>query len=318
VSARRGWGALVVAVGAMAACKGAASTSATSAGTGSSPSPSASPSTGASAGIRAPGGTSCGREGGVECATFDRVEDAFLAVLADDPAVLAVGEAHAQRGATVASSAKRFTETLLPLLAGRASDLLVELMMPPKGCAQQAEAMRSAQKPVTTQQAAGNQNEYLVMGDAARKLGIVPDLLRPSCQDLAAVQDAGADAIDVSLATIARLTTAQAEKMVDRDRASAKDSKKMVVTYGGALHNDAAPPAERARWAFGPALSKYVDGRYVELDLYVPEFIEDTDTWRKLPFWAAWQKAKGARKPTLFQVAPKSYVLVFAPSAPAP
>jgi len=311
VKTRGAWlGLVVAAVG----CKGAVST------TNTSTAPSATASTSAGAGtmtVASPlGGTSCGSEGGVECATFDRVEDAFLAVLKEDPAVLAVGEAHAQRGATVASSAKRFADTLLPLLAGRSSDLLVELMMPPKGCVKQAEAMRSAQKPVTSQQAAGNQNEYLAMGDAARKLGIVPDLLRPSCQDLAAVEDAGADAIDVSLATIARLTTAQAEKMVDRDRASAADKKKMVVTYGGALHNDATPPAERAQWAFGPALSKYVEGRYVEVDLYVPEFIEDTDTWRKLPFYTAYQKAKPAAKPTLFRVAPRSYVLVFAPSAP--
>lgn len=313
---RRAAGVLAVAAAAMA-CKGAAST--TSASTSASPNATATPTTSASTSTAsALGGTSCGADGGVECATFERVEDAFLAVLKEDPAVLAIGEAHAQRGATVASSAKRFADTLLPLLAGRASDLLVELMMPPTGCAKQAEAMRSAQKPVTTRQAAGNQNEYLAMGEAARKLGIVPDLLRPSCQDLAAVEDAGADAIDVSLATIARLTTAQAEKMIDRDRATVADSKKIVVTYGGALHNDTAPPPERARWAFGPALSKYVGGRYVELDLYVPEFIEATDTWRALPFYAAYQKAKSAGKPTLFRVGPRSYVLVFAPSAPAP
>ncbi|HSQ65585.1 MAG TPA: hypothetical protein VLM85_20335 [Polyangiaceae bacterium] len=327
---RRAGGALVVVVGLMA-CKGAASTSA-GAGTSASMTSASATTTASVASVL--GGTSCGAVGGVECATFDRAEDAFLAVLKEDPAVLAIGEAHAQRGATVASSAKRFADTLLPLLAGRASDLLVELMMPPTGCVKQAEAMRSAQKPVTTQQAAGNQNEYLAMGEAARKLGIVPDLLRPSCQDLAAVEDAGADAIDVSLATIARLTTAQAEKMIDRDRANVagssrrpersegpvanENAKKMVVTYGGALHNDTAPPPERAGWAFGPALSKYVGGRYVELDLYVPEFIEDTDTWRALPFYAAYQKAKSAGKPTLFRVASKSYVLVFAPSTPAP
>ncbi len=314
---RAGW--VMIAALAAGGCKGAATGTAPVAS--ASTSASASPSMNKSAG-GALGGTSCNVEG-VECATFDKVEDAFQAVLRDDPAVLAVGEAHAQRGATVASSARRFTEQLLPLLAGRTSDLLVELMMPPKGCTKQVESARSAQKPVTTQQAAGNQNEYVAMGEAARKLGIVPDLLRPSCEDLSAVEasasggreNAGPDAIDVSLKTIARLTTAQAEKMIDRARADAADAAhtKMVVTYGGALHNDTAPPPERAAWAFGPALSKYVSGSYVELDLYVPEFIEDTDTWRKLPFYAPYQKAKAAGKATLIRIAPKSYVLVFAP-----
>jgi hypothetical protein len=235
---------------------------------------------------------------------FDRDEDAFDAILKDDPAVLAIGEAHAQRGATAASSTKRFTDELLPMLAGRTSDLLVELMMPPKGCAKQTETMRSVQKPVVTQQAETNQNEYVAMGEAARKLGIVPDLLRPTCDDLASINDAGDDAIERSLETIARLTTSQATKMIERRGA------KTVVTYGGALHNDASPPAERAQWSYGPALSKQVAGHYVELDLYVPDFITDDETWRKQPWYAAYQKHKSSNKPLLFTLAPKSYVIV--------
>ncbi len=235
---------------------------------------------------------------------FDRDEDAFDVVLKEDPAVLAIGEAHAQRGSVAASSTKRFTDELLPMLAGRTSDLLVELMMPPKGCVKQAEAMRSVQKPVVTQQAETNQNEYVTMGEAARKLGIVPDLLRPSCEDLASINDAGDDAIERSLETIARLTTAQATKMIERRGA------KMVATYGGALHNDASPPPERAQWAYGPALSKQVAGRYVELDLYVPDFITDEENWRKQPWYADWQKHKASNKALLFTLASKNYVLV--------
>ncbi len=240
---------------------------------------------------------------------FDKDEQAFEAVLASDPAVLAIGEAHAQRGATAESSTKRFQEELLPLLAGRASDLLVELMMPPKGCVKQAETMRSVQKPVVTQQAETNQNEYVALGEAARKLGIVPDLLRPSCEDLAAINDAGDDAIDQSLQTIARLTTAQASKMLERA------GKKMVVTYGGALHNDAKPPPERAQWSYGIALSAKVPNRYVELDLYVPDFITDEPNWQKQPWFAAW-KAKQASperdRALLFTLGERNYVIVLA------
>jgi hypothetical protein len=241
-----------------------------------------------------------------ECGAFDRAEDAFAVVLKEDPRVLGVGEAHAQRGATVASSTKRFTDDLLPLLAGRTSDLLVELMMPPKGCVKQAETMRSVQKPVVTQQAETNQNEYLVMGEAARKLGIVPDMLRPSCEDLASINDAGEDAIVRSLETIARLTTVQATKMTERSGA------KMVVTYGGALHNDVAPPAERAAWSYGPALSRAASGRYVELDVYVGDFITADESWRKQAWYSAWERNKTVHKTLLFRLAPKSYVLVFA------
>jgi hypothetical protein len=216
--------------------------------------------------------------------------------------VLAIGEAHAQRGATVASSAKRFTDSLLPRLRGHASHLLVELMMPPTGCTKQTEAARTVQKPVVTQQAETNQGDYVAMGEAARKLGIVPDLLRPSCDDLAAVNDAGDDAIGRSLEMIARLTTTQAKRMLEKSG--------MVVIYGGALHNDPNPPAERKAWSYGPALSEAVPGRYVALALYVPDFITDSDTWTKQRWYRTWDKNKNAHKALLLRTAPQSYVLV--------
>ena len=146
------------------------------------------------------------------------------------------------------------------------------------------------------------------MGEAARKLGIVPDLLRPGCDDLAAINDAGEDAIPRSLETIARLTTKQASKMLERS------GRKMVVTYGGALHNDAHPPPERASWSYGPALSQVVPGRYVELDLYIPELITGDESWQKQAWYGDWEKNKASGKVVLFRLAAKDYVLVFAPT----
>ncbi|MGH7293946.1 MAG: hypothetical protein ACRELB_03380, partial [Polyangiaceae bacterium] len=114
------------------------------------------------------GGVPCGALG---CLQFESPRDAFLAAIAGDARVVALGEAHAQKGATATSAAKRFTGELLPLLKGRASDLLVELMMPPRGCADAAAEVRQKQAPATSQQAPTNQNEYLAMGEAARGLG---------------------------------------------------------------------------------------------------------------------------------------------------
>ncbi|MFO0757470.1 MAG: hypothetical protein U0359_13315 [Byssovorax sp.] len=245
---------------------------------------------------------------------FDTPEEAFDAVLAQKPRVLAVGEAHAQKGTEgVASSAQRFTRQLLPRLQGKASDLLVELMLPAAGCQKKAEAVREKQKVVTEKQAEGDQNEYLTMGREAKKRGIVPDLLRPSCADLDAIDKAGQDAIVVSLRTIARLTREQAIAAIARgDKQGDKPpSPPMVVTYGGAMHNDTSPPPERADWSFGDALSARVEGRYIELDLYVPELIQDTDSWRRLPWYPHYDRTKNPGKTTLFQLGPRSYVLIF-------
>ena len=85
----------------------------------------------------------------------------------------------------------------------------------------------------------------------------------------------------------------------------------MIVTYGGVLHNDLEPDEAKAAWAFGPALEKRVKGRYVALDLFVPEFIEDTEVWRALSWYAHYDKVKLGSKTTLFKLGDKSFVLIF-------
>jgi hypothetical protein len=254
--------------------------------------------------------------GDLPCTQYDSARDAFLAAAGGDPAVLAVGEAHAQRGSTAASAARRFTEEILPALTGRASDLLVELMMPPTGCNAATSEVRKKQEPATTKQAATNQNEYVTMGDRARALGIVPDLLRPTCSDMDAVRDAGDEAIDASLRLIARLCGVQAARLVDRDERSDADRAKAVIVYSGMLHNDLAPPPDRAAWSYAPALNARVGGRLVSIDLVVPEFIADDDTWRALPWVSHYDRARLGSKPTLIKTADRSYVLVFAETRP--
>jgi hypothetical protein len=279
------------------------------------------PSTTASAPASAPAPSSAAAPatspcGDLTCTQYDSAREAFLAAAGADPAVLAVGEAHAQKGSTATSAAKRFTDEILPALAGRASDLLVELMMPPTGCNAATSDVRKKQEPATTKQAATNQNEYVTMGDRARALGIVPDLLRPSCGDMDAVRDAGDDAIDASLRLIARLCGVQAARLVDRDERSDADRAKAVIVYSGMLHNDLTPPADRAPWSYAPALDARVGGRLVSIDLVVPEFIADDDTWRALPWVSHYDRARLGSKPTLIKTADRSYVLVFAETPP--
>lgn len=282
---------------------------------GSAPLPVASASSAPSAGAVGLGGRPACEGARLDCSQFDSPEQALAVVLEDKPLVLSVGEAHAQKGATVASSAKRFTDSMLPSLAGKASDLLVELMNPPTGCNKTTADVKTKQKVVTEKQSEGDQNEYVQMGDAARKLGVVPDLLRPTCEDLAAIADAGADSIDLSLRTIERLTETKVLALRARDAKSAVEAEKIVVTYGGAIHNDLVPSPESAAWSFGPALSQATAGRYVELDLYVPEFIQPTDAWRRLEWYASYDAGKLGAKVTLFRPRPHSFVLIFAATA---
>lgn len=289
---------------ALAACDRRAPSAATA------PAPVPAPSSSAAA---APVGVPCGP---LECRQFDSALDAFAAATAGDPLVVAIGEAHAPKGATAPSAAKRFTQDLLPTLSGRASDLLVELMMPPTGCADAAAEVRKKQEPVTSQHAASDQNEYVQMGDRARTLGIVPDLLRPTCADMDAVRDAGDGAIEASLDLIAHLSETQAERLLARDARSDADRGKAVVVYGGMLHNDLSPPPERARWSYATKLDELVSGRIVSIDLVVPEFVTGDATWTSLPWVADYDRARLGSKTTLFRTGDRSFVLVFPVTRP--
>jgi hypothetical protein len=250
--------------------------------------------------------------GDLACAQYDSPVDAFLHAIGSGPLVLAIGEVHAPRGATVPSAARRFTDTLLPLLAGRASDLLLELMMPPGSCVDASAEARAKQSVVTSRQADTNQGEYVEMGERARSLGIVPDMLRPTCGHLAMMRGDPGDAVDAALVTIARLTASQAERLVLRNAGSDADSGKIVVVYGGALHNDLDPPPAKARYSYAPELDAFTHGRVVAVDLVVPEFMGDDEIWRALPWTAAYDVERLGAKTTLFRTGDRSYVLVFA------
>lgn len=294
--------ALLVVLGSSLGCSTPPSTA---------PTPPASPppaaSTAAIAPSAAPPADDCVALG---CRLFDTPADAFRAILATKPLVIALGEAHAQKGTeAIPSSAKRFTFELLPLLEGRASDLLVELMAPPAGCKKTADVVATKQKVVTEKQTESAQSEYVIMGNEAKKRGLVPDLLRPSCADLDAIDKAGDDTIGASLTTIARLTKTQVAELLDRNAKGSSD--RLVATYGGAMHNDLTPPPERALWSFGPELSARVKGRYVEIDLFVPEFILETESWKKLAWYPHFDRTRHPDKTTLFNPHPGSYVLIF-------
>ncbi len=83
------------------------------------------------------------------------------------------------------------------------------------------------------------------------------------------------------------------------------------------MHNDISPRRGNEAWSFGPDLAKHTEGRYVALDLIVPEYIADTPPWRALPWVAHFDPAAHPEKTTLFNPEPGSFVLVF-PRYPLP
>ena len=246
----------------------------------------------------------CGELG---CLRFDSAEAAFDHVLESAPRVLGLGEAHAQKGSpNVPSSTKRFMDTLLPRLAGKASDLVIELWVSAGQCGAVEKKVEKQQRPVTESQAASNQDEFLELGHRAKALGIQPHALVPTCDEYHAIASAGPDDIDRMLAMIAAATARQIEALL------AKGTPGMIVAYGGALHNDLPPRLGREHWSFGPRLAEVTRGGYVELDLIVPEFVKDTESWRAFPWFSAYRSSSDTSGVLLFAPGERSFTLLFA------
>jgi hypothetical protein len=222
-----------------------------------------------------------------------------------------VGEAHALAGFEhLPSSAQRFSEELLPVLDGRASHLLVELLNPNPKCQVTTGEVRRAHEPVTRSQSSENQNDYVELGRNARARGIEPFLLSPTCEEYQAIADAGDAAISQTLSTIASITRRMARAALRKNRAAGRE--RIVVAYGGALHNDITSAPARADWSYGPGLFADTHGRYVELDLIVRELIKDNDAWRGLPWYSQFDPTLLADSSVVLRTAPNSYVLFFA------
>ncbi|MEO8906004.1 MAG: hypothetical protein ABI627_31160 [Polyangiaceae bacterium] len=252
--------------------------------------------------------------GALECLAFPTPEAAFAYVLQRKPRVLALGEAHAQEGTPgIRSSTRRFAEQLLPLLAGKSKHIVIELLV--ANCKQATvAAVKKEQAPVTEHQAKGNQNEFLTLGKYAQHLGIEPQALTPNCAEYEAVLAAGEDSVSRLLGLVAEQTTKAVELLLKQPDAAGN----VILTYGGALHNDLHPRAGQEAWSFGPKLAEDSQGEYVELDLIVPEFVKDTEAWRNLPWFPAFDREHLSDEALLYQPTPGSFALIFPRTSSAP
>lgn len=279
------------------ACKKSSPTNAAAEG---SPVASATPS--ASASAQKAAFTACGA---LDCRAYDDLASAFEATLQDKPVVVAVGEAHGKKGLEwVDTSANRFTHELVPKLAGRTSDLLLELMAPAQGCEQAKKETNKQLGKIAKNQAVEVPNEYVVLGKAAEKLGIKVSQLHPSCKQLSEIATSKSPPLTV-LQTITSLISTDASQAVAK-----KTDDKMFVIYGGAFHTEPDPPEERAEFSFAAPVAKAAKGRYVSVHLFVREYIDASwDIWQWYP---QFKPNEHADKVVLLHPKPQHYVIITA------
>jgi len=247
------------------------------------------------------------------CFAFDDDASALRALLAKTkPSTIGFGEAHTPAGFTARTTVRRFTDDLLPVLAPETSALFVELLAATSGCDGAKQAVKKEADAITTGQAEDNHNEYTQLGKRAREFGIVPDILRASCDDLKSIQAAGELGVVTMMETIARLTGAA---VVER-RTRLSPGRPLVLAYGGALHNDAMPRVGRETWSYGPRLTEATEGGYLEIDLVLRPLVTDSAAWQSFGWYAALGTLDSAApKAWLIENGASSYAFVLAPEA---
>jgi hypothetical protein len=238
--------------------------------------------------------------------TYPSAAAAVQALLASDPRVVAFGEYHQQKKtARIPSALRHFTREILPALqAAGATDLVVETWITTGSCGE-VERKAVARVDKATQRPASTEDEVVTLLRRAKESGLEPRILQVACKDYQAIFDSGRLDYDKLL----RLTRGQLETQLRA--ALQRAGSRLVVSYGGAIHNDLHPPGDLAPYAFGEAIARAVNGRYLELDLYVPEYIEKDPLIRHEPWYHQYRHAYRPKLVVVVQRGPGSYALIF-------
>lgn len=240
---------------------------------------------------------------------FERYPDLSHAVLAlldaARPRVVGFGEYHQTRGGPrVAPSLVRFRDQILPAIAPRASDLVLETWVEPKGCSKKTahvthEVVERIDRPPESQ------NQILDLLASARQLGLEGHLLTMSCDDMAALRS-GAD-VDYE-----KLLGAITEGLYDAAARALEGAKGdgLVVVYGGSMHNDVFPYAGLEAYSYAERISQKSGGRFLEIDLFVPELIAGSKLFAGEPWFRV--AAREAREDSVlvFHRGPKSALII--------
>ena len=206
----------------------------------------------------------------------------------------------------IPSAIHRFTTDMLPLLSGVADHLIVETWMMSGQCgAVEKQAIAAVKQ--TTQRPESTENEVTTLLGKAYDQKIAPHVLTVDCGEYKKMLDDKGELDPVNTLQVV------SDKLLEKAQELLKKPEtKVVALYGGALHNDLFPDEDLKTFSYGPQLDEETHHQLLELDLYVPEYIERDDDLKKAPWFAGAMKLSKAGKTVLVQPHPHSFVIVFA------
>jgi hypothetical protein len=252
-----------------------------------------------------------------EITTYPDVSSALSAVLeraekdaGKKPRLVAFGEYHQLKGKThIRSALKRFTDDLFPLVKSLASDLVLETFIPEGNCGKQEKQVVKDVE-TTTKRPETTESELVTLIKQAKAQGVQPHILQVSCKDYQSVLD---EQGQVDYVKMLKLVNDLLQKRISdiRTRRTKAGVDKVVLAYGGALHNDLYPQQELAEYTFGKSLSETFPDEYLEIDLYVPEYIEKDKQILSQTWYPLFKKIQKQGQFVVVRRGPGSFIVLF-------
>ena len=245
--------------------------------------------------------------------SYPDLPTALAAILPGDARVIGFGELHQRTDrAQVRSALDRFTHEALPGLADRVSDLVIETWVEDQTCGAVAHDA-TARVEITMRRPIETKSEIAELAEAARARKIQPHAMRITCDDYARVAPPGkeVDAVAMLALTTRELGRVTSEALAQRD--GEPEHRPWIVVYGGALHNDRFPEAGTEEWSYAAAIDRATGGKFVEVDLIVPEYAIGDAASKRQPWYPLAAHADGHVH--VWQRGERSFVVVL-PSTP--
>jgi len=83
-----------------------------------------------------------------------------------------------------------------------------------------------------------------------------------------------------------------------------------VIVYGGSLHNDRYPYEGVEAYSYAERALHLTEGRYLEIDLYVPEFIENDELLSGEGWFLEYKKRVSEDRVLIVKRGDGSYIVV--------
>ena len=242
---------------------------------------------------------------GANYQSFSSATNVWAHVMANRPTIVGVGEIHKQaHSPEVTSAMQRFTSEMLASIQPRPGHLVIETWTQPKGCNTE-QARTNDQVRTTLARPETNESELVTLARTAKQLGIQPHVLSMTCAEFGELKDDKGINFERLLTMVTHKLSAKISSLIGNASGSAP-----ILVYGGALHNDVFPVPVLADLSYAAHAQRQSKNRYVEVDLLVPELVEQTKHGKSEPWYGTAMKAATREDVLLFKRDLNSFVVI--------